>query len=269
MTSPQNPWEQDPSRQENSPQQPGYPPDPQSGGFQQPDPQSGGFQQSGYGPPSYPQQGYPEQGYPQQGYPQGQPGDPSQGGYPNPYAAPPISAQEVEGPPRPNTIDIAFWIAVVVPILFTVLSAVSMLLQWNYMKRILEDISGASAVMSDDMMRYAMMFGVAFGLIISVVFTVLWVLFAFKMRAGRNWARITLTVFAGLWMVSALSSMVTAAAPQTVRLPEGGVYTLEVSTAQLAMSYAQSIITLLAMIAFIVLVYLKQSNAFFRAAARR
>ncbi|WP_139183010.1 proline-rich domain-containing protein [Actinopolyspora xinjiangensis] len=258
MTSPQNPWEQDPSRQENSPQQPGYPPDPQSGGFQRPDPHSGGFQQSGYGPPSYPQQGYP----------QGHPGDPSQGGHPDPYAAPPISAQEVEGPPRPNTIDIAFWIAVVIPVLFTVLSAVSLLLQRSYIEWVMEQISDRATVVSEDLLRFGMMFGFVFGLIISVVFTVLWVLFAFKMRAGRNWARITLTVFAGLWLFGSLGNIVTAASYRTVRLPSGESLTFEVSTAQLATSYAQYILTLLAMIAFIVLVYLKRSNAFFRAARR-
>ncbi|SDJ81584.1 hypothetical protein SAMN04487820_102219 [Actinopolyspora mzabensis] len=265
VTSPQNPWEQDPANQGQYPQQPGYQPDPQSGGFQQPDPQSGGFQQSGYGPSPYPQQGYQQQGYQQQGYPAG----PAQGGYPNPYAAPPVSAQEIEGPPRPNTIDIAFWIAVVVPLLATMLSAISMVLQRNYMERMLEEISGSSTVMSEDMLRFAMMFGVVAGLIISVVLTGLWILFAFKMRAGRNWARITLTVLAGAWILNALSGMVTAAIPQTVQLPEGGSYTLEIPTAQLVTSYVQSTLTLLAMIAFIVLVYLKRSNGFFQATARR
>ncbi|SFT60393.1 hypothetical protein SAMN04487904_104211 [Actinopolyspora lacussalsi subsp. righensis] len=274
VTSPQNPWEQDPANQGQYPQQPGYQPDPQSGGFQQPDPQSGygpaphpqqEYPQQGYPGQGYPGQGYPQQGYPQQGYPAG----PAQGGYPNPYAAPPVSAQEIEGPPRPNTIKIAFWIAVAVPVLATVLSVVSMVLQRNYMNRMLEDISDSSTVMSDDMLRFGMMFGVVFWLIISVVLTGLWIFFAFKMSAGRNWARITLTVLAGVWMLNALSGMVTAAIPQTVQFPEGGSYTLELSTAQLVTSYTQSIITLLAMIAFIVLVYLKQSNGFFRATARR
>ncbi|SFD93859.1 hypothetical protein SAMN04487819_105221 [Actinopolyspora alba] len=274
VTSPQNPWEQDPANQGQYPQQPGYQPDPQSGGFQQPDPQSGGFQQSGYGPAPHPQQEYPQQGYPQQGYPgqgypqQGYPAGPAQGGYPNPYAAPPVSAQEIEGPPRPKTIDISFWIAIVTPVLYLMLSVVSMVLQWNYMNRMLEEISDSSRAMSDDMLRFAMMFGVVFGLIISVVLTGLWIFFAFKLRAGRNWARITLTVFAGVWILNALSGMVTAAIPQTVQLPEGS-YTLEIPTAQLVTGYTQSILTLLAMIAFIVLVYLKQSNGFFRATARR
>ncbi|MGJ7905711.1 proline-rich domain-containing protein [Actinopolyspora sp. H202] len=270
MTSPQNPWEQDPANQGQYPQQPGYQPDPQSGGFQQPDPQSGGFQQSGYGPSPYPQQGYSEQGYPQQGYPQqGYPAGPVPGGYPNPYAAPPVSAQEIEGPPRPNTIDIAFWIAVVVPLLATVLSTISMVLQRNYMERVLDEISGSSTVMSEDVLRVAMMFGVVSGLIISVVFTGLWIFFAFKLRAGRNWARITLTVFAGVWILSGLSGLVRATVPQTVQFPEGGSYTLEIPTAQLVTSYVQSGLVLLAMIAFIVLVYLKRSNGFFQATARR
>ncbi|MET0864388.1 MAG: hypothetical protein ABWZ98_08620, partial [Nakamurella sp.] len=38
-----------------------------------------------------------------------------------------------------------------------------------------------------------------------LIFAAVYLLFAFKMRAGRNWARIVLTVFGGLTLLSAVT----------------------------------------------------------------
>ena len=48
------------------------------------------------------------------------------------------------------------------------------------------------------------------GVIFSLLFIGLFVLFAYKMRAGRNWARITLTVLGGLSVVSTLFGLSSA-----------------------------------------------------------
>jgi hypothetical protein len=48
------------------------------------------------------------------------------------------------------------------------------------------------------------------GVIFSLIFIGLFVLFAYKMRAGRNWARITLTVLGALSVVSTLFGLSSA-----------------------------------------------------------
>ena len=47
-------------------------------------------------------------------------------------------------------------------------------------------------------------------MIFSLIFIGLFVLFAYKMRAGRNWARITLTVLGALSVVSTLFGLSSA-----------------------------------------------------------
>src|SRR5699024_5182031 len=107
VTSPQDPWQQG-----GSPQQPpgGYP------------------QQPGNQPQQYPG-GPPPGGYPQ--YPGAAPR-----GMPDPYAAPPPPGQQ-GGPPRPTTVETAFWIAVVVPILVTVLTVISFLVGQGFSEELM------------------------------------------------------------------------------------------------------------------------------------
>jgi uncharacterized membrane protein YjgN (DUF898 family) len=87
--------------------------------------------------------------------------------------------------------------------------------------------------------------------VVGVIFLALYLLFAFKMRAGRNWARIVLTVLSALSIISAFS----ASASVNVN---GHVY--KSSSTQVS----GWIGVVLAIVA-IVLMYLSASNAYFAA----
>jgi hypothetical protein len=225
VTSPQNPWQQ--------------------GGYPQGGTPSGGF------PQQYPQGG----GYPQ--YPQQQ----------NPYAAPPVPSHELNALSRPMTVEIAFWIAVVVPLLATVLSVVSYMMLQGYIN---DSISSASTgtEFDDDIASIAngvMLFFFIFITVVYLILTTLWILFGFKMRVGRNWARITLTVFAAVWALSSVVSLIQGGTMTTTGELEG----VPLPTSYYAMVYVQGGLGLVAMGVFITLVFLKPSNWYFQAASRR
>ncbi|WP_141921372.1 hypothetical protein [Halopolyspora algeriensis] len=232
MTSPQDPWQQD----------------PRSPGGQQP-------------PGQYPPGQQPPGQYPQY------PGQPPQGGYSpvNPYAAPPVPPHEAGGVPRPRTIEVAFWIAVVVPLVATVLIAISAWFAQGVMQQVIE----AEGPEAQQLANAAALVGVGVVIFVFAVLTALWILFAFKMRAGRNWARITLTVFAGLWVMNALSGLLTSPSGSSFSMAGMPAATVEIPAAMVALGYTQSALGLVSMVAFLVLVYLRPSNRFFQAARYR
>lgn len=94
-------------------------------------------------------------------------------------------------------------------------------------------------------------------IVVGVIFIALYLLFAFKMRAGRNWARIVLTVLSVLSILSAAR----ATASITV---QGRVYSVGSSQ---AIGWIGAVLAIVA----IVLMYLSASNAYFAASktARR
>ncbi|MHA6805980.1 DUF485 domain-containing protein [Salinifilum ghardaiensis] len=249
MTSPQDPWQQGGSPQQppgGNPQHPGNQPPQHPGG-----PPSGGFPQYPGGPPSG--------GFPQH------PGAPQ--GMPDPYAAPPPPGQQ-GGAPRPSTVETAFWIAVVVPILATVLTVLGFVLGQPFAEEVMARQIGDTTPEALEFGRAVMI--VTFGLqtFFYLVLTGLWILFGFKMRGGRNWARVTLTVFAALWVVQSLIGLLTGGTgmnPQAAGLPAG----VEVPTSMLVLSYVTNGVGLAGMGAFLVLVYLKRSNWYFQAARFR
>lgn len=215
------------------------------------------------GQPQYPQQTpYPQSG-PMPQYPQ-------QPGY-NPYAAPQVPAHEMHGPRRPATVETAFWISVVVPLVVTVLTVVSFMLVQGFTEDVINATARDSGIQDGQMMsdiasatRAAMMVVYIIVTVFYLVLTGLWILFGFKLRAGRGWARVTLTVFAALWVLNALTGLINGGMTAGT-MPEG----IEVPGSMLALSYAANGIGLVAMAAFIVLVFLKPSNHYFQAAAYR
>ncbi len=232
----------------------------------QPDPR----QQQGQPQPGYPQQGYPQQGYPQQGYPGqpvqfgqhgqqhggqqypgqypgqypqygGQPGYP-QSGHPGGYP------EQATKPKTPSTVTAAF----AVYVLAAIMAAVGILLALNsdIWAQAVRD-AGANAQDLNGVSVESVV-NIAKGLVIGVgiVFVALYLLFAFKMRAGRNWARITLTVLSALSLLSTVNAT--------------GSVTVANRTYTSSTSSVTGWIGVVLAVAAIVLMYLPASNEYFR-----
>lgn len=223
VTTPQDPWQQGGHPQPGSQQGPHGP----AGGGDRPGAYQGGFQ-------PYPASG-PYSGIGSQ-------------------AAPPVSPREAAGPPKPLTVVAAFWLAVITPLVATVLFAAEFVLFNSALNAELAPIGGQRST-------NAVLVGfMAFGVFVCAVLTALWIVFGFKMRAGRDWARVTLTVFAVFWVVWAAASLFSASISSAFENPPAGL---------VVVSWTQPIWGLVAMVAFLVLAFSKPSNWFFVAHRNR
>lgn len=129
-------------------------------------------------PPSYPQQGF-------QSYPS---------------APPPQEAPRQTYAP-PTEIMAAFWCYIVGAVI-TVVGGLLVLTQ----RQAIVDATRANNTsnLSDSTIQAAANIAVAIAIVLSLIFAGLYVLFAFKLRVGRNWARIVLTIVAVLALLSLL-----------------------------------------------------------------
>ena len=165
--------------------------------------------------PQQPQGSYPQGSYPQGPAPQGPPGYPGQGGYPG--AAPPPYGSDQYGqhgsvpPQRPKEVDLAFWLWVA----SIVVGVVGAVVAFSQLDALVQQALDAQGLGADpavrDAARAGAFIGVVVGSVIGLIVVGLELLFAFKMRAGRNWARITLTVIGAIGI---LLSLVGFAQPQ-------------------------------------------------------
>lgn len=208
------------------------------------------------------QGGYPQSGTPSGGFPQQQPG-----GYQpysqNPFSAPPVPVHEMAVPQRPATVETAFWIAVVLPLLVTVLNVVSYLVLQGWVQ---DSIGGSADDVTAEMTSAVNGVMMVFFVVLTIfylILTGLWITFGFKLRAGRNWARVTLTIFAAFWAMSSIGTLASGGMAtglsETEALP-GGYY---------ALSYVQGGLGVVGTVAFVVLVFTAKSNAYFDASNRR
>jgi len=180
-------------------------------GAQPTQPYPGGQPYSAGQPYSGAQPGYPpgQQPYPGQAQSPGQqyPGQAAYPGATGGYQAPPGYPASYPGapatlPPKPavpGSVNGSFWIFVVAAV-WTVLSVVLVVNSsiWDQALAYAR-ANGAITTDVDSVIGIVKTTVIAF----AVVFAALYVFFAFKMRAGRNWARITLTVLAALSLVQA------------------------------------------------------------------
>ncbi|MCA1278719.1 hypothetical protein [Saccharopolyspora sp. 7B] len=178
------------------------------------------------------------------------PPDPRHG--PQAPAAPPLGPPSEPAPPpaRPGTVVAAFWLAVLAPLLVTALHAVGSVLARGFL---------ADAVGADDPEVAAAVAGIGavvfvVAVLVMVALTALWIAFGFALRAGRGWARVVLSTFAGIWVFYSVGGLVT------------GEPALAVPAGVVALGHAQNAVGLLAMLAFLVLVRLPASNRYFRPA---
>jgi hypothetical protein len=114
---------------------------------------------------------------------------------------------------RPKAIDNAFWASIASTAIASLATVVTVLLDSVWLERFARAMladAGQRATDADlstaiSVARASLGFGVA-------LFAALFVLFAMKMRAGRGWARIVLTVFAALGVLNFLSAAVSTGA---------------------------------------------------------
>ncbi|WP_037368281.1 hypothetical protein [Amycolatopsis orientalis] len=110
-----------------------------------------------------------------------------------------------ETPPRPAAITGAFW-AFVAATLVGLVGAVFLFFARDALTDAMRRANGQNAArLTDAQIDQAVTIGIAVGAVIAVAIALLRLLFAFKLRAGRNWARIVLTVLTALQVVSLLA----------------------------------------------------------------
>ncbi|WP_433266064.1 hypothetical protein ACQPZF_39790 [Actinosynnema sp. CS-041913] len=137
------------------------------------------------------------------------PQDPD-GGQQQPYIPPPppLSESELQGssdaPARPVPIEVkvSFWIWIA----GAVLSVVGALLALTQREEISEALRATPqfAQSTPEQLDAAVSMTIMFTLVVGIVLAGLYVLFAFKARAGRNWARVVLTVLTALGLLTML-----------------------------------------------------------------
>ncbi|WP_410648849.1 hypothetical protein [Amycolatopsis sp. cmx-4-54] len=124
------------------------------------------------------------------------------------YPSHPASAETstVTGRERPGTINGAFW-AFLASAIIGLLSGV---LAFANKDALVEATRNANrqggAQLTEAQIDQAATFVIIIGLVIAVAFALLYLLFAVKLRAGRNWARIVLTVLTALQLISVIFS---------------------------------------------------------------
>jgi hypothetical protein len=226
-------------------------------------------------PPSYPGQGDPGQApypgqsqYPTQnpyqaqnpypgqgGYPgQQPPGYPAgQGGYPGgPAGYPGYAGAPVTEPVRPVTVTAAFWCWIAVIAAWAV-SLIILLTSSAWDQALAAATNSANRSSTSTVVvdaQSVINFVRVFAVVVFVIVAGLYLLFAFKMRAGRNWARITLTV---LGILGVLGSITPSSRSVTVN---GQVY--ESSSGP---GWVTAVLTLAA----VVLMFVGGANEFFTA----
>ena len=155
-------------------------------------------------------------------------------GQPNtPPAAPPLNESELRGVqtlPTPTPVQVSFWLWVVT----VVLSLIGAVVGFTQRDALMTALRAANVQhLTEDQRQAAATVSLAVAAVIAVVFAGLYLLFAFKARAGRNWARITLTVltvlrvlflFAGFSVLAVISVVAAVAATVLLFLPEANQF---------------------------------------------
>lgn len=140
--------------------------------------------------------------YPPSG-PDPQQPDPQQGGYPQqPYPGPSSSPGR---PPKEVELSFRLWIASIVVGLLGSLLTFAMLDEFR--QQAIDDIIASTPEVDPQFAENAVNASLIGGLVFGLVLLGLEVLFIVKMRAGRNWARITLTVLGAIGIIGGLFSL--------------------------------------------------------------
>jgi hypothetical protein len=136
------------------------------------------------------------------------PSDPNEPGYsqpsglPNFPAAPPATESAARTYTPPTEMTAAFWCYVVAALI----SLVGGLLVIGQKQAFLDTLrkSSNNANLTPEQLDSVASTEITVAIVIAVIIAALYLLFTFKLRAGRNWARIVLTVVAALALLSLL-----------------------------------------------------------------
>ncbi|MGW4242984.1 hypothetical protein [Nocardia sp. NPDC004722] len=170
--------------------------------------------------------------------------------YPGPYNYEPFGAGAgypggpVPGRPRrPQTVTYAFYLMLAGAVL-TVVSVLYGLTQLSHVREQAHEASHGN--LTDSQIDMIVTVTLVTTMVFSAISIGLWIWMAFMNRAGRNWARVTGTVFFGLYTLSMLFTLFSANAT--------------------AGSIVLSVVTWLVALAAVILLWIKQSSAYFRPA---
>ncbi|MVU75947.1 hypothetical protein GPX89_01660 [Nocardia sp. ET3-3] len=173
------------------------------------------------------------------------PGPPGYPVYPNPNEYQPFGAggpTPGKGTP-PQTVTYAFYLMLA----GAALSIIGMLVGFTQINETRQRAAEAShGNLSDHDIDTLVNVGLGVGVVVSLISAGLWIWMAFASRAGKNWARVTGTVFFGLYTLSMLAEAFTANAT--------------------AVTIAFSVLTWLVGLATVILLWIKQSGGYFRPA---
>jgi ABC-type transport system involved in cytochrome bd biosynthesis fused ATPase/permease subunit len=121
--------------------------------------------------------------------------------YPPP---PPINTGSAAAPTAPPTEIVgAFWAYLVAAITWLI-GGLLVIGQKQQIIDTLRDANNQGGSLTQSQIDAAASLGVILVVVLAVVISGLYALFAFKLKAGRNWARIVLTVLAALALISLL-----------------------------------------------------------------
>ncbi|WP_326836162.1 hypothetical protein VSH64_14770 [Amycolatopsis rhabdoformis] len=101
----------------------------------------------------------------------------------------------------PTTIQVAFWAFIA----SAAIGIVGGLLKLGRRDEFIDTVRTSNSNLSQDQLNLAANIAIGVAVVIAVVIALLYLLFVFKLRAGRNWARIVLTVLTALQVISLVS----------------------------------------------------------------
>lgn len=122
--------------------------------------------------------------------------------YPN-YSSEPEPGQAALARPKPVDTSFMLWMANAALGLIGFLVTISIGRDATR-QQIVDQLRAQGETFSESQVDSLVTAGIVFAGVVAAVFFGLYLLFAFKMRAGRNWARITLAVLGGLALVLSL-----------------------------------------------------------------
>jgi hypothetical protein len=127
----------------------------------------------------------------------------------------PVPDSEVAGGviPRPKAVDNAFYASLVSTAIASVATVVTVLFDQAWLNKFARQmlVDSGQRVTDEDLATGIAIAKVSLGIGV-LLFAAVFVLFAVKMRAGRGWARIVLTVFAALGVWNFLTAVVNTGA---------------------------------------------------------